>query len=60
MLRVASRGLGILDSGSSDCHIIEKVGRPCTEFVNPIETIDDVIEEIKNGNSRGINIMCLH
>jgi predicted nucleotidyltransferase len=36
--------------GGSDCHIIEQVGKAVTEFFNPIQTIDDMIREIKKGN----------
>ena len=42
--------------GGSDCHIIEQVGKAVTEFFNPIQTIDDMIGEIKKGNCRGIYI----
>ena len=40
--------------GGSDCHMLEQVGRACTEFVNPVQTIDDMIGEIRKGNSRGV------
>jgi hypothetical protein len=42
--------------GGSDCHIIEHVKSAVTEFINPIQTIDDMIREIKKGNCRGVYI----
>ena len=52
----AASALKLPSIGGSDCHTLEQVGRACTEFVNPIQTIDDMIGEIKRGNSRGVYI----
>ena len=40
--------------GGSDCHSREQVGRAFTEFKNPVSTVHALIEEIKNGNCRGV------
>jgi predicted metal-dependent phosphoesterase TrpH len=52
-IHAASR-LSLPSIGGSDCHSIEQVGRACTEFPNPIQTIDDMIGEIRKGNCRGV------
>ena len=39
--------------GGSDCHKQEQFGRAFTEFKNPIHTIDELIEAIRNGNCKG-------
>jgi len=40
--------------GGSDCHSKEQVGRAFTEFKNSVHTIDELIEEIKKGNCKGM------
>ena len=40
--------------GGSDCHQKAQVGRAFTEFKNPVHTIDELIEEIKKGNCKGM------
>ena len=40
--------------GGSDCHKKDQVGRAFTEFKNPIHSIDELIEEIKEGNCNGV------
>ena len=50
----AASALNLPSIGGSDCHRIEQVGRACTEFPNPIQTIDDMIGEIRKGNCRGV------
>ena len=40
--------------GGSDCHSREQVGRTFAEFKDPVSTISALIEEIKNGNCRGV------
>jgi len=50
----AASTLNLPSIGGSDCHRIEQVGRACTEFPNPIQTIDDMIGEIRKGNCRGV------
>ncbi len=40
--------------GGSDCHSKEQVGRAFTEFKNPVHTIDQLVEEIKKGNCKGM------
>ena len=52
----AASTLKLPSIGGSDCHSVEQVGRACTEFVNPIQTMDDMIREIKKGNCRGVHI----
>jgi predicted metal-dependent phosphoesterase TrpH len=42
--------------GGSDCHSKEQVGRAFTEFTNPVHTIDELIEEIKKGNCKGMTL----
>ncbi len=42
--------------GGSDCHSKEQVGRAFTEFKNSVHTIDELIEEIKKGNCRGMTL----
>jgi predicted metal-dependent phosphoesterase TrpH len=42
--------------GGSDCHIKERVGSAFTEFKNPVQTIGELIEEIKKGNCRGMTL----
>lgn len=52
----AASSLNLPSIGGSDCHSIEQVGRACTEFSNPIRTVDDMIREVKKGNCRGVYI----
>lgn len=40
--------------GGSDCHQKAQVGRASTEFKNSVHTIDELVEEIKRGNCRGM------
>jgi predicted metal-dependent phosphoesterase TrpH len=40
--------------GGSDCHKKEQVGRAFTEFKNPVQTIEELIEAIKKGNCKGM------
>ena len=42
--------------GGSDCHQKAQVGRAFTEFKNSVRTIDELIEEIKKGNCRGMTL----
>ncbi len=42
--------------GGSDCHQKAQVGRAFTEFENPVHTIEELIEEIKKGNCKGITL----
>ncbi len=42
--------------GGSDCHQKAQVGRAFTEFKNPVYTIDELIEEIKRGNCKGMTL----
>jgi hypothetical protein len=42
--------------GGSDCHNKEQVGRAFTEFKNPVNTIDELIEEIRKENCRGMTL----
>jgi predicted metal-dependent phosphoesterase TrpH len=41
-------------TGGSDCHKKEQVGRAFTEFKNPVFTNEELVEEIKKGNCRGM------
>jgi predicted metal-dependent phosphoesterase TrpH len=50
----AARLRNLSSVGGSDCHKIEEVGRAFTEFKNPVHTIDELIEEIKRGNCKGV------
>jgi predicted metal-dependent phosphoesterase TrpH len=49
----AAAKLGLPSIGGSDCHYLEQVGRACTEFANPIRTLEDLVREIAAGNCRG-------
>jgi predicted metal-dependent phosphoesterase TrpH len=40
--------------GGSDCHKKEQVGRAFTEFKNHVHTVEDLIEEIRMGNCKGM------
>jgi len=40
--------------GGSDCHTKEQVGTAFTLFKNRVETMEDLIEEIKKGNCEGV------
>lgn len=42
--------------GGSDCHHKEQVGKAFTEFKNPVRTIDELVEEIKRGNCKGMTL----
>jgi len=42
--------------GGSDCHNKAEVGRAFTEFKNPVHTMDELIEEIKRGNCKGMTL----
>jgi len=42
--------------GGSDCHNKNQVGRAFTEFKNTVYTMEELIEEIKRGNCRGITL----
>ncbi len=42
--------------GGSDCHSKEQVGRAFTEFKNPVVTMEELIEEIKKGNCKGVTL----
>jgi hypothetical protein len=39
----AAAKLGLPTTGGSDCHYLEQVGRACTEFVNPVRTMEDLV-----------------
>ena len=40
--------------GGSDCHHRERVGSAFTEFKNPVQTIDELIDEIRTGHCKGM------
>ena len=42
--------------GGSDCHQKAQVGRAFTEFENPVHTVEELIEEIKKGNCKGMTL----
>jgi predicted metal-dependent phosphoesterase TrpH len=52
----AARLRNLSSVGGSDCHNKEQVGKAFTEFKNPVHTIDELIEEIKKGNCKGITL----
>ena len=52
----AARLRNLSSIGGSDCHQKEQVGRAFTEFKNPVHTIDELIEEIKKGNCKGMTL----
>ena len=48
----AAEAWGMLDipgTGGSDCHFASKVGRFATWFENPVSTLAELIEQIRNG-----------
>lgn len=51
----AARIRNLPSIGGSDCHNKERVGSAFTVFENPVHTIDELIEEIRRGNCRGMN-----
>ena len=54
---IHAAGLRNLSSvGGSDCHNKAQVGRSFTEFENPVHTIEELIEEIKKGNCKGMTL----
>jgi predicted metal-dependent phosphoesterase TrpH len=52
-LQVA-RTRGLPSVGGSDCHGREQVGRALTEFRNAVRTTEELVEEIRKGNCRGM------
>jgi hypothetical protein len=52
----AARIKNLPSIGGSDCHNKEEVRRAFTEFKNSVHTIDELIEEIKGGNCRGMTL----
>lgn len=50
----AARLRNLPSIGGSDCHKKEQVGRTFTEFKNSVHTIQELIEEIKKGNCKGV------
>jgi len=50
----ASRLRNLPSIGGSDCHKKEQVGRAFTEFRNQVHTLEELIEEIKKGNCKGM------
>ncbi len=49
----AAAKLGLPTVGGSDCHHVSEVGRTCTVFDEPVETIADVIAAIRAGTCHG-------
>ena len=41
-------------TGGSDCHHSMQVGRAFTVFENSVNTMDDLVREIKSGNCKGV------
>lgn len=50
----AARMKNLPSIGGSDCHSKEQVGKAFTEFKHAVCTMDELIEEIKKGNCRGM------
>jgi predicted metal-dependent phosphoesterase TrpH len=42
--------------GGSDCHQKAQVGRAFMEFENAVQTMEELIEEIKKGNCKGMTL----
>jgi predicted metal-dependent phosphoesterase TrpH len=51
----AARIMNLPSIGGSDCHTKKQVGKAFTEFTNPVRTMDELIEEIRRENCRGMN-----
>ncbi len=45
---------GLPSIGGSDCHVKTQVGRAFTLFDHPVRTMDELVEEIKKGNCKGV------
>lgn len=54
--RKAWEQLGITSTGGSDSHDLSTIGNCCTEFDVKIETIEDVVEAIRDNQCRGLPI----
>jgi len=44
--------LGMPGVANSDCHAVKDIGRCATEFLNRVESLEDLIEELKAGRVR--------
>jgi PHP domain-containing protein len=40
-------------TGGSDCHSLGQIGRAYTEFYNSVQSMEDLVREVKAGNCRG-------
>lgn len=52
----AARTRKLPSTGGSDCHNREQVGRAFTLFKNPVHTMEDLVEGIRNGECEGCTI----
>lgn len=50
----AARLKGLPSVGGSDCHSSRQVGGTYTIFKNPVNTIEDLVMEIRLGNCKGV------
>jgi len=50
----AARSLGLPSIGGSDCHTRDRVGAAYTKFENPVRCIEELVEEVKKGNCKGV------
>jgi hypothetical protein len=49
--------MGMAGSAGSDSHAISDVGKCATEFDRRIETLDDLIEELRAGRFRPVSLV---
>ncbi len=52
--KILARELVCGETGGSDCHSLSHLGKAVTEFINPSFDIDDILEEIRKGRTKGI------
>jgi len=50
----AGRLRNLFSIGGSDCYSIAQAGRAFTEFKNPVHTLHELIQEIREGHCRGV------
>ena len=53
------KDLGITGLGGSDAHSIGMLGTYATKFLNPVESEDDLITEIKEGRCEPVSLNSL-
>jgi hypothetical protein len=52
--QIAAKKLGLSSIGGSDCHFAPHVGNAYTEFSNRIHSMEELVDQIRKGNCRGV------